>query len=355
MIFSRRQFLKTGASVLAIGSAVPTVLMNLAQARGEENNKSTDGRILVIFELNGGNDGLNTVIPITDAQYPLVRPTLAIPQGQVLMLDDKVGLHPAMSALHDLYKNNQLAVIQGAGYPNANRSHFRSMEIWHRGDPGKDVNTGWLGRYYEQAAAAQNKSVVPIVHYGQQRPEIFRAGRAPAMSVNAVDDFYPMGQKPESVAISTLYKDMKKDAPDMPADDMHTDAKAPEDVIESTGQDIVKGTEIIKAVLKHPRQTRVNYPKNDIGRGFAVFAQMIIENHGTKLFYINIGGFDTHAKQAPGHAAQLGLVSAAIGAFLADLKTENRDKDVLVMSFSEFGRRVHENASAGTDHGAASV
>jgi len=117
-----------------------------------------------------------------------MRPTLAIPAADVLMLDDKVGLHPSMSGLQELFKNKNLAVIQGAGYPNANRSHFRSMEIWHRGDPSADVNTGWLGRYYEKALAEQNKSVVPIVHYGKNRPEMLRAGRTPAISVNAIDD-----------------------------------------------------------------------------------------------------------------------------------------------------------------------
>ncbi len=359
MIFSRREFLRSGVSVVAIGSAVPAMLMNLAHARAAENDPATREKILVVFELNGGNDGINTVIPIGDPNYALARPTLAIPKNDVLMLDDMVGLHPSLAPFHDLFKNKELAVVQGVGYPNANRSHFKSMEIWHRGDPGGDFNTGWLGRWYEKCKMADNKSVVPIVHYSQNRPLLLKSGRAPAISINAIDDFYPKNGKPESVAISTLYKDMKNgDAPAM--DEMGhgadgTSALSPDEVIMSTGQDLVKGTEMIKKLLKNPRTPKVVYPEGRIGQGMAVFAQMIVENCGTKLFYISLGGFDTHSKQAEGHAKLHQTYSAAIASFLADLKAENRDKDVLCMCFSEFGRRVKENGNAGTDHGAASI
>lgn len=364
MIFSRREFLKSGASVVALGGSVPAMLMNLAQARAAENDKSTRDKILVVFELNGGNDGINTVIPITDPNYAMARPTLAIPRNEVLMLDESVGLHPSMTGFHELFQNKQLAVIQGAGYPNANRSHFKSMEIWHRGDSGAEFNTGWLGRWYERTQMQANQSVVPIVHYSQGRPLMFKSGRAPAISVNAIDDFYPKNGKPESVAISTLYKNMKEGTmkeSDMPTMDAMghgpdgTSALSPDEVIMSTGQDIVKGTELIKKVLKNPRTPKVAYPEGRIGNGLAVFAQMIVENHGTKLFYISLGGFDTHARQAGGHANLLATVSTAITAFVNDLKAEGRDKDVLVMCFSEFGRRVKENGTQGTDHGAASI
>jgi uncharacterized protein (DUF1501 family) len=357
MIFSRREFLRSGASVVALGGSVPAMLMNLAQARAADNDQPTKDKILVIFELNGGNDGINTVIPILDPNYALVRPTLAIPRNEVLMLDDTVGLHPAMTGFHELFKNKQLAVVQGVGYPNANRSHFKSMEIWHRGDNGSEFNTGWLGRWYEKHQMATNQSVVPIIHYSQNRPIMFKSGRAPALSVNAIDDFYPKNGKPESVAISTLYKGMKDDKmmDEMGHGPDGTSALSPDEVIMATGQDIVKGTELIKKVLKNPRTSKVAYPEGRIGQGLAVFAQMIVENHGTKLFYISLGGFDTHARQAMGHANLLATFSNAITAFVNDLKAEGRDKDVLVMGFSEFGRRVKENGNQGTDHGAASI
>ncbi len=356
MIFSRREFLRTGTSVVAAGTAVPAMLMNLAAARAAENDKSTKERVLVVFELNGGNDGLNTLIPVKDPSYVKVRPTLAIPDKDVLTLDPTtgVGLHPSMTGFADLFKSKNLAVIQGAGYPNANRSHFRSMEIWHRGDPGNDVTTGFLGRYFE-TSCKDCKSAVPIVHYGKNRPEIFKSGHAPAISINAIDDFYPMDQKPESMAISSLYKNAKNAGPEMEKGMKPEDILSPTEIVQATGMDIVKGTEIIKGILKNPRAAKADYPTSRSAAGLKVFAQMIVQNLGTKLFYVNLGGFDTHAKQADGHARILGEVASSINAFLADLKAENRDKDVLVMVFSEFGRRVQENGSAGTDHGAASV
>lgn len=353
MIFSRREFLSSGATVVAASAAVPTMLMNLAAARAAENDKSTKERVLVVFELSGGNDGINTLIPFKDPAYTTVRPTLAIPEKDLLVLDPNtgVGLHPSMIGFADLYKNKQLAVVQGAGYPNANRSHFRSMEIWHRGSPDNAVTTGWLGRYFD-TSCKDCKAAVPIVHYGKNRPEVFKAGRAPAMSINAIDDFYPMNQKPESVAISKLYKDMKAD-PAMTT--KPEDILSPTEIVQATGMDIVKGTEIIKNILKNPRTPKAEYPNDRSATGLKVFAQMIVQDIGTKLFYVNLGGFDTHARQADGHANLLAQVSSSISAFLADLKAENRDKDVLVMVFSEFGRRVKENGSNGTDHGAASV
>ncbi len=362
MIISRREFMRSGASVVALGGTVPAMLMNLAYARAMENDPSTKDKILVVFELNGGNDGINTVIPINDPNYALARPTLAIPKNDVLMLDEWAGLHPSMQPLHEVFKEKQLAVVQGVGYPNANRSHFKSMEIWHRGDPGGEFNTGWLGRWYEREKMEKNQSVVPIVHYGQSRPMMFKSGRAPSISINSIDDFYPKNGKPESVAISKLYKDLKTGGGEMPKmmDEMGhgpdgTSALSADEVIMSTGQDIVKGTELIKKIIKNPRTPKVAYPQGRVGQGMAVFAQMIVENSGTKLFYISLGGFDTHANQANNHGNLLASFSGAIAAFLGDLKAEGRDKDVMVMGFSEFGRRVKENGSAGTDHGAASV
>lgn len=353
MLFTRREFLRTGASVVAAGSAVPAMLLNMASARAAENDKATAGRVLVVLELNGGNDGLNTLAPVKDPAYIAARPTLAIAPDAALMLDERVGLHPSMTAMAEMFKTRQLAVIQGAGYPNANRSHFRSMEIWHRGDPSSAVTTGWLGRWYERGGGAgQINSPVPLVHYGKNRPEIFKSGRTPALSINAIDDFYPMDQRPESMAIASLYAQHPTTAP---ADGGGGTILTPQEVIQATGTDIVRGTEIIRGILKNPRAPKADYPRSRLAQGLAVFSQMIVQNIGTKLFYISQGGFDTHARQGASHGDLLGTVSAALGAFMADLKAEGRDKDVLVMAFSEFGRRVKENGSAGTDHGAASV
>lgn len=357
MRITRREFMKSGASVVAIGAGVPAMLAHVAQARAEDNNASTRERILVVFELNGGNDGINTVIPLADKHYTVARPTLAIPPTAALELEKGVALHPSMTGMHELYKAGHLAVIQGAGYPNANRSHFRSMDIWHRADPGTNVNTGWIGRYYEKTDHPPT-SPVSLVHYGQRRPEMFKAGKAPSISINAIDDFYPSDGKPESLATSMLYQGKSKmgegDAM-MMEDEMHAMLSDPDALIQNTGMDIVRGSEIIKKVIANRRTPKVAYPQNGIGNGLSVFSQMIVENLGSKIFYISLGGFDTHANQAMGHANLMSTLSTGIASFMADLKEEDRDKDVMVMVFSEFGRRVYENGSQGTDHGAASI
>jgi uncharacterized protein (DUF1501 family) len=279
MIISRRKFLRTGGSVVAV-SAAPAMLWNVAAARAAENNRSTAGRALVVVELNGGNDALNTVIPIANPLYAVNRPTLAVGRREALMLEKGVGLHPAMAGLRDLYVKGQLAIVQGVGYPNPSRSHFRSMEIWHRGHLG-DVATGWLGQ-----------STRAAVHYGAGGAELFKA---------------------EGMVVREM----------------------PE--VEETGA----GT--------------VGYCRGRLGAGLAEFAKRIVKGSEAKLFYVSQGGFDTHARQAESHGELLGAVSASISGFLAELRAHGREREVMVLVFSEFGRRLRENSSAGTDHGTAGV
>ncbi|HEX2971559.1 MAG TPA: DUF1501 domain-containing protein, partial [Tepidisphaeraceae bacterium] len=236
----------------------------------------------------GGNDALNTVIPLSDPRYAAARPTLAIGRGEALELDGTVGLHPAMTQMHELFKQGQLAIIQGVGYPNSSRSHFRSREVWHRGMLTSDGASGWLGRYCEQTKMGGEWA--SMVYCGKELPEVFKA---------------------EGMATTSV------------------------DVEE--------------------QQTTGAYPQGPLGAGLGTFARMIKEDAQSKLFYVSVRGFDTHARQAETHGAQLGMVSAGIGAFLAELKAAGRDRDVMVMVFSEFGRRVKENTSAGTDHGSAGV
>ncbi|MGE5610094.1 MAG: DUF1501 domain-containing protein [Bacillota bacterium] len=281
MIISRREFMRNGASAVAAGAAMPAALMNMAAARAAN-------RVLVVMELNGGNDALNTVIPISDPLYAMARPTLAIRRSEALMLDGEVALHPAMKSMHELYERGQLAIIQGVGYPNASRSHFRSMEVWHRGVLSADVTNGWLGRYCEQATAGQD--LTPMVYSGNELPEVFKA-----------------------------------------------------EGIEARRIDLEK------------LQTPAEYPQGQLGAELATFAEMIKQDAKSKLFYVSVGGFDTHARQAESHGKLLGMVSAGMGAFLAEMRRAGREKDVMVMVFSEFGRRVKENTSAGTDHGTAGV
>lgn len=299
MPISRRRFLK-GATVAAVSSAV-------VSRDALAGPVSSAERILVLVELSGGNDGLNTVIPIADRHYALARPTLAIPRAQALMLDRSTALHPAMVELHAMFGRNELAIVQGVGYANPSRSHFRSMEIWHRGDMAPEASTGWLGRYCRQAWGALADRVAPALHFGSECPELFR-GASPASEL------------PDALVL---------DGENVP--------------------------EAARAMLARLRTPKAAYPANALGASLATAAQLIVQKSGVRLFHLSQGGFDTHAHQAKSHAQALGALSAAVGAFMADLKAEGRQRDVVVMIFSEFGRRVRENSSAGTDHGAAGV
>jgi uncharacterized protein (DUF1501 family) len=315
-MISRRQFLRNGSSALVAGAISPVL------SAGSRRD-SISRRSLVVVELNGGNDALNTVIPVCDDRYYAARPTLAIPRRSALMLDGDVGLHPSMTAMRELYEKGKLAIIQGVGYPNSSRSHFRSMDVWHRGDTAEAIIGGWLGRAFGRLAGAE--STVPALHFGRSLPHMFAGPGVRAVSVSTSDDLFPTYQHAEPVAVN------------------------------SNCDGLERGCELVRRAMACPRAARATYPMGRLGEGLALFAQMIVEDAGTRLFYISVGGFDTHARQADSHGTLLRNVSAAVGAFVRDLEAEGRGRDVMVMMFSEFGRRLKENTSAGTDHGTAGV
>lgn len=302
MAISRRAFLRSGVSVAA-AAAVPAMLTGAVP-----NTTSCRQRALVVVELNGGNDAINTVIPIADPAYAHARPTLAVPRSRALMLDARTALHPAMRQMHRLYHSGRLAIIQGVGYPNPSRSHFRSMEIFHRGDLSPQLTTGWLGRLWQETAA-HTPDRAALVHCGSEMPEMFRAPLATPLAMKF---------------------DEQDRLPDDPAG----------------------ASAIVQVSLAN---TNAAYPAGRFGAGLAAFAQIIARDARPMMFHISLGGFDTHAKQAQTHAALLGALSSALAAFLDDLRSHGRDRDVMVIVFSEFGRRLKENTSAGTDHGCAGV
>ncbi|MCY2952796.1 MAG: DUF1501 domain-containing protein [Planctomycetota bacterium] len=322
MTISRRDFLRSGASVVAAGATVPAVLMG-----ANSTGRSARQRVLVVVELNGGNDAINTIIPINSPHYAAARPTLAISRSDALMLAGGVALHPAMTEMHELFRAGQLAVIQGVGYPNPSRSHFRSMGIWHRGDLSPDTSTGWLGRHCQSALSG-----TAMIHCGTDLPELFKATNVPAIGLSAAADLDPFDRSENAVVINNL-------------------------VLTPTqrGQtSFTSDSRSLHTVLKAQR-TQASYPSGRFGDGLATFARMIVANAGPRFYHIGLAGFDTHARQADLHAALLAKLSSGIGGFLGDLRSHHRDRDVLVMVFSEFGRRLRENSSAGTDHGSAGV
>jgi uncharacterized protein (DUF1501 family) len=339
---TRRDFLKT-ASLLGFGATVPAFLARSAEAAAP--GKDT---ILVVVELTGGNDGINTVIPYADDLYHKARPTLRQTKQQVIKLNDEVGLHSAMTGLNALREAGQLAVVQGVGYPNPDRSHFESMDIWHLADPRREAKTGWLGR---ATAVMENRgSGVPILHVG--------AGKAPLATLGGP------GSGPVSLGDKNNFKLEFGGSPNRhnPRRKLLEDVATP--TTSGTGEDdllsfvqrrqvqTLTAVENLRELLEGPNAIR------SFGGGlqqkFQLIAGLIAKNFGTRIFYLSLDGFDTHADQGPAHQRLLAELATGIGEFFRELKETGEADRVRLMTFSEFGRRVNENGSRGTDHGAAS-
>ena len=343
MSISRRSFLSSAAAgaVVASTHSVPGLLSRAAAASQSASNDN----ILVVLQLSGGNDGLNTVVPYADDVYNANRFTLRIGSDQVHRIDDYVGFHPAMDGMQKLYREERLAVIQGIGYPNPNRSHFESMDIWHtaRQSPeGRHV--GWLGRWFDATFSDQSAQAdVPGVHLGTQSQPLALAGlQVHVPSVGSLEGFrlHGVDEGPLRTAIESAVA-----APRAEADELLSFLQ------EASASALAASRRVQQAV--EVSRTGAEYPPSDLGRRLRGVAQLIDAGLSTRIYYITLGGFDTHSRQGDAHAALLGELSEAVSAFLADVATCGHEDRVLLMCFSEFGRRVKENGSQGTDHGAA--
>jgi uncharacterized protein (DUF1501 family) len=345
-MLTRRQFLTRtlqGSSLVALGAVVPQFVARTARAAapGKDN-------ILVVVEMTGGNDGLNTVIPYADDLYHKARPTLRHTKDAVLRLDDHVGLHPRMQGLRSMWEQGGLAVVQGVGYPNPDRSHFEAMDIWQSADPKRLVTTGWLGR---AACEIDNRGGgVPILQVGQNRLPLALTG-APgggAVSVNDQNSFRlelgggPAGQQQTR---RRLLEGVAAPAGKAGEDDLVS-------FVQRRQLQTLTAVETLRELLEGP---------NAVARGGAglqqklqLIAGLIARGFGTRIFYVGLEGFDTHADQGTAHGNLLAELADSVSAFFQTLKTTGHDGRVRLMTFSEFGRRVQENGSRGTDHGAAS-
>jgi len=302
--------------------------------------------VLVVLQLTGGNDYFNTVIPYNDSNYFDARPQLRIPQEDVLRLDDEVGFHPSMGPLKELYEKNEVAVIHGVGYPNSPRSHFRSMDIWHTCEPDKVGTKGWLGQAINEIDP-KGENPVTAVNIGQSLP---RALVAPGVSVASVADLSTYGLLTNIEQVDQRESMLQRFA------NMYGPAIGTGPVMEylgQTGLDALKGADILK-VAPERYSSNVEYGMDSIGRNLRDIAMIHEADLGTRVFYTQHGSFDTHAAQAPTHANLWSEVSQAITDFWDDLREHDADDNVVMLLFSEFGRRVRDNGS-GTDHGAAGV
>jgi uncharacterized protein (DUF1501 family) len=346
MAHTRRQFIKRGITFVGAGLAAPRLLLgpNGAATRAQA---AAAGRILVIVELEGGNDGLNTVVPYTNSLYYNYRPGLALREGQYVEITDSLGLHGRMGRLKELYDANRVAIVQGVGYPNPDRSHFRSTEIWQTAQPDTVGTTGWLGRYLD-ATRGEADSELEAISLGYFTPMTLKATEATPAAVASVEDyaFQPDPYHPEDEA--------NKRAAFLGLNDDLRGGGSALDFIATTGLTAFSSSETIRDATTS-YDPAAEYPADVYGFGDSLMlvAQMIDAGLGTNIFYTSLGSFDTHANQREMHAYLLETLSNGLYAFYQDLVAHGHADDVLVVTFSEFGRRVDENSSDGTDHGAA--
>jgi uncharacterized protein (DUF1501 family) len=300
--------------------------------------------VLVVLQLSGGNDYMNTVIPYANSLYWDNRPVVNIPEDKIIALDNKVGFNPSMAPLKKFYDEGKLAVIHGVGYADSPRSHFRSMDIWHTCEPNIVGTEGWLGRALREFDP-NKENVVTGVSFG---PSMFRAMSLPGVPVACVSGaletygMLPGIQGEQRAKVLERFKNAY--APAMSLGSVM-------DYLGTTGIDSLAGADILKSA---PRQysSTVNYPGTKVAQKLRGVAQVHLANLGTRVFYLDHGSFDTHASQLGEHAKLWEEVSGAIDAFFTDLREHQAADNVLMFLFTEFGRRVHDNGS-GTDHGAA--
>ncbi len=298
--------------------------------------------ILVVVQLTGGSDYMNMIVPYADPLYYDNRPTVGVPAEDVLPIDGRFGFNPALGAVKDLYDQGEVAVINGVGYPNPNRSHFRAMDIWHTCEPKKIATEGWLGRVIRDIDP-HGENVLTGVNFGRGLPRAMALTGVPVASVAALENYGVLTGIPD--------QEQRARALDLFAR-MYSPAigtGAAMDYLGRTGLDALKGADILKTAADSYTST-VEYAATSIAQSLRGIAQVLLKDLGTRVFYTSLGGFDTHANQVAVQNPLLSELSAGIGDFFTDLKQHDAADNVLMMVFTEFGRRVTDNGS-GSDHG----
>ncbi|HAP58259.1 MAG TPA: twin-arginine translocation pathway signal [Cytophagales bacterium] len=329
----RRDFLKNTA--LSTGGIwmVPSFLKGIEWSRADVLPAP---RRLVIIQLSGGNDGLNTIIPYRNDAYYRARPKLGITREDALALTDEVGLHPALENLRALYDQGQLSVVNGVGYPNPNRSHFRSLDIWHTAsDSDQYLSTGWLGRYLDSHC----EQPYSVIETSDQLSLAVKGSQMKGLAVQEPKRLF-------ATARDEFFSALAQEAEPHLLDEHH------QGYLYKTMVELYSSAEYLKEQLPDGHNA-VDYPQNPLARQLKNVAQFISAGLQTRVYYTAIGGFDTHVRQPEVHQRQLKNYDGAVGAFVQDLQKQGLMEDTLILTFSEFGRRVKQNASRGTDHGTA--
>jgi uncharacterized protein (DUF1501 family) len=329
-MLSRRSFLHS-STLIALAPTVPGFLLRTARATRPER----DGRILVVLQLEGGNDGINTVVPFGDQGYAKHRKLLRLPKEGLLKVSEGIGLHPSLIGFGKLLESSRLAIVPGVGYPNPNRSHFESMAIWHtaRLDPEERRGLGWLGRSLD-GVGRQPKSPDCVFVGGGEVPAALRGRRSIAAALTRPEDFLLAPQVKATPSPDASPKEDLAAFVRRAALDAYSTADRMADVV-------------------HGGDDRAAYPASELAGQLRLIARLIKAGIGTRVYYARQSGYDTHSAQLGTHAGLLTELSGAVLALLDDLAAAKLADRVLVLAFSEFGRTVQENGSAGTDHGTA--
>jgi uncharacterized protein (DUF1501 family) len=348
MRVTRREFVRNGVAAFTVSFAAPAFLSDLARAQGASR------RTLVVLYLSGGNDALSTLVPYGDPFYYSRRPTLAVPAGNVLQIGtdpagNLLGLHPRLTSLRQIFDAGHLALVQRTGYPNSSRSHFLGTDIWSTANPSSAVGSGWLGRYLDTLPSP----VDPLAGWATTR-EVPRTLMGERASVPAIPNVAQYAFQSPNGGIEAAYsrQTMTEMASHLPADRPHVS------FVNGTVQAALATLDRVATVVGY--EPTVAYPNNGFGQALQSVAGAIERGIGTKVFWVTTGGFDTHATQNTnaanaGYSNLMGTLNAGLASFYADLRNHRLLDDTLIVQFSEFGRRISENGSQGTDHGAAGL
>jgi uncharacterized protein (DUF1501 family) len=357
MFLTRRAMIRDGLLAVSAGMIMPTVFARAvraaqnAAAEGDTWAQAAQKNTLVVVQMAGGNDGLNTVVPYADGLYHQMRPTLALSLSNGLLpLNERLALHSTLKPLLPLWQRQKLAIVEGVGYDNPSLSHFQAMDIWQTLDLSGHGSAGWLGKY---VAGLTDKDGHPFqsLAVGTTLPMALQAINAP-VPVLANPQQYRLqadptagqaGNSPEDPrlqALLKLYNTYPQSAPYAA-------------LLSPTAQNFVDGSKQLQTATQHYTAMGPYDPKDPFAQGLKVLAEVIVNELGLRVGYVTLGGFDTHSDQAKRQETLLAHLATGLSAFYADLAAHGKADDVVVMTWSEFGRRVHENASAGTDHGTA--
>jgi uncharacterized protein (DUF1501 family) len=343
--------LRDGMLVVSAGMIMPSIFTRgVASAKamtleGSRFSQAASDRTLIVVQMAGGNDGLNTVIPFADSLYRQMRPTLAIPEANVLSLNGRLGLHPNLAPLKKLWDAGHLAVVEGAGYPNPSLSHFQAMDIWQTLDLSGNGREGWLGKLVEGWVDKEGHPFQAL-NIGVQTAQALSSISSPVPTLTntksyrlAPDPADHDGGQGRLQALMKLYNSYPKTSPYAA-------------LLDATALDAQEGARQLRVADAQYRPS-VTYPQNSFGAGLQVLSEAIVQGLGLRVGYITLGGFDTHANQKATHDALMKTLADGLSAFYTDLSNHGKADNVVIMTWSEFGRRVEENGSQGTDHGTA--